>query len=303
LAILTKIKSSSVDKLVKPFCVEDGGKFRIKDFDPSSTGGIGSEREARRLLESGLRDLRGRQEKLYAQAQWALLLILEGMDSAGKDSLIKHVISGVNPMGCEVVSFKPPSAEELRHDFLWRSACKLPQRGRIGIFDRSYYEEVLVARVHPEILAGERLPAPLLSKNIWKERFEDICAFERYLTRNGTVIRKFFLHLSKGEQKKRFLKRLERPDKNWKFERQDAEDRKLWPQYSKAYEKMIRNTSTPHAPWYVVPADHKWFTQLVVAKVITETLDGLGLSFPKPNGKRRKELDSVRALLEDESRS
>ncbi len=292
-----------MDKLVKRFRVEDGRKFRLKDFDPSSTEGIGSQREARGLLESGLRDLRGRQEKLYAQAQWALLLILEGMDSAGKDSLIKHVMSGVNPMGCEVVSFKRPSEEELRHDFLWRSACKLPQRGRIGIFDRSYYEEVLVARVHPETLASERLPATLLSKNIWNQRYQDICAFERYLARNGTVIRKFFLHLSKGEQKKRFLKRLERPDKNWKFEEQDAKDRKLWPQYMKAYEKMIRNTSTPHAPWYVVPADHKWFTQVVVAKVVTETLDDLGLSFPKATGKTRKELDAARALLEHESRS
>ena len=290
-----------IDKLTKRFRIDHPAKFRIDDIDPLTTEGIDSEKEARDLLESGLRDLRDCQEKLYAQEQWAVLLILQGMDAAGKDSLIKHVMSGVNPIGCEVVSFKPPSDEELRHDFLWRSTRRLPERGRIGIFNRSYYEEVLVTRVHPEILANEHIPTTLLSKKIWQERYEDICSFERYLTRNGTVIRKVFLHLSKEEQKKRFLGRLDQPDKNWKFREEDAKDRKLWPQYMKAYENMIQHTSTSHAPWYVVPADHKWFTQLVVAKILADTLDELGLAFPHATGKRRKELDSARTLLEHES--
>ncbi len=292
---------STFEKLAERYRIEHGGKFRLKDFDPGDTGGIPSEEEAHELLAQSLKLLRDRQEKLYAQEQWAVLLILQGMDAAGKDSLIKHVMSGVNPVGCEVVSFKQPSNEELRHDFLWRTAARLPERGRIGIFNRSYYEEVLVVRVHPAVLANEKIPKSLVSeKRIWRERFEDICAFERYLARNGTAVRKFFPYLSKKEQKKRFLERIETPSKNWKFEQQDVEERKFWPAYMRAYEDMIRNTATSHAPWYVVPADHKWFTQLVVAAAVVQTLDELHLNFPKLTGEKLKELKRARTALEHE---
>jgi len=237
------------------------------------------------------------QSKLYAQDRWALLLIFQGMDAGGKDGTIKHVMSGVNPEGCQVYSFKTPSATELQHDFLWRTTQHLPERGHIGIFNRSYYEEVLVVRVHSEVLKNENLPPSLVTKNIWDERFEDIHCFERYLARNGTVVRKFFLHLSKKEQKRRFLARLDEPGKNWKFSAADIHEREYWDDYQKAYEEMIRNTATKHAPWYVVPADNKWFTHLVVAAAIVETLEELGPSFPKVNAAKRKEIQAAKALL------
>jgi PPK2 family polyphosphate:nucleotide phosphotransferase len=237
------------------------------------------------------------QAKLYAQGQWALLLIFQAMDAAGKDGTIKHVMSGVNPQGCEVFSFKAPSAEELAHDFLWRTNCRLPQRGRIGIFNRSYYEEVLVVRVHPELLAHQKLPPSLVTKDIWRERFEDINALERYLTRNGVIVRKFFLHLSKQEQRERLLGRLEQPDKHWKFSLDDLHERQKWAAYADAYQDMIRHTATDYAPWYVIPADHKWFARFVVAEVIVEALDSLELSYPTVNAAKRKELAAVRTAL------
>lgn len=285
------------ESVSRPYRVKDGRGFRLRDVDPGDTGGIQSHEEAQRLLKSGLSSLRDMQEKLHAQDQWAVLLILQAMDAAGKDSLIKHVMSGVNPAGCRVYSFKKPSAEELNHDFLWRAAKSLPERGEIGIFNRSYYEEVLVVRVHPEVLAEEKTPSSLITKKIWTERFEDICAFERYLARNGVVTRKFFLHVSEQEQRKRFLSRLDDPKKNWKFAADDMKERRHWREYMHAYEDMIRNTASPHAPWYVVPADNKWFTQLVVASAIVETLDELNLAFPKLNQQRKKELSAARARL------
>ena len=292
---------SKMDKLAARYRVDNGKKFRLKDHDPKDTGSLKSEDEAKDLLAAGLEHLRDRQESLHAQEEWAVLLILQGMDAGGKDSLIKHVMSGVNPTGCEVHSFKQPSQEELRHDFLWRSNVRLPERGRIGIFNRSYYEEVLVVRVHSAVLADEKLPESLASdKKIWHHRYEDISAYERYLARNGTVIRKFFLNLSLEEQKKRFLARLDTPNKNWKFAPSDVEERKFWPEYSDAYEQAIRHTATREAPWYVVPADHKWFTQLVVAAAIVDTLDDLNLSYPRITGQRRKELDGARHALEKE---
>jgi PPK2 family polyphosphate:nucleotide phosphotransferase len=237
------------------------------------------------------------QEKLYAQDQWAVLLIFQAMDAAGKDSLIKHVMSGVNPEGCDVASFKQPSAEELDHDFLWRTTRRLPQRGKIGIFNRSYYEEVLVVRVHQEFLAKQHLPPQLVTKKIWKERFEDICNFEKYLTRNGVVIRKFFLNVSRQEQKQRFLARLDEPEKNWKFSEADVHERQYWDDYMNAYEEMIQHTSTPEAPWYVVPADHKWFTHIAVSSAIIQTLEEMDLQFPKVDKARSKQLDNARQTL------
>lgn len=241
------------------------------------------------------------QEKLYAQDQWAVLLIFQAMDAAGKDGTIEHVMSGVNPQGCQVFSFKAPSAEELDHDFLWRTSCRLPERGRIGIFNRSYYEEVLVVRVHEELLAREKLPRKLVGKNIWKERFEDIAAFERYLSRNGVLIRKFFLHVSPEEQRKRFLSRLDEPEKNWKFSLADAREREFFHDYMEAYEDMIRHTATPEAPWYVVPADNKWFTRLVVAGAVVDALQSLDLAFPVVDEARRGELEEARKALENEA--
>ena len=285
------------ESVSRPYRVKDGRGFRLRDVDPGDTGGIQSHEEAQRLLESGLSSLRDMQEKLYAQDQWAVLLILQAMDAAGKDSLVKHVMSGVNPAGCRVYSFKKPSAEELNHDFLWRAARSLPERGEIGIFNRSYYEEVLVVRVHPEVLAEEKTPSSLITKKIWKERFEDICAFEHSLARNGVVTRKFFLHVSEQEQRKRFLSRLDDLQKNWKFGADDMKERQHWREYMRAYEDMIQNTASPHAPWYVVPADNKWFTQLVVASAIVETLDELNLAFPKLDKQRKKELSAARARL------
>jgi PPK2 family polyphosphate:nucleotide phosphotransferase len=288
-------------EFAKPFQVADGRHFRLKDFDPAETLGLKSKEHAQKKLELGIARLAELQEKLYAQDRWAFLLILQAMDAAGKDSTIKHVMSGVNPQGCQVNSYKTPSAEELEHDFLWRTSRSLPERGKIGIFNRSYYEEVLVVRVHPELLAREKIPQQLCSEDIWQKRFEDINAFEHYLSRNGIVVLKFFLHLSKKEQKKRFLGRLDAPGKNWKFSVSDVLERQQWEKYMRAYEDMIRNTSTKHAPWYVVPADHKWFTRLVVAEATIDAMEKLDLSFPKMDAEKRKELKAARAALEREA--
>jgi PPK2 family polyphosphate:nucleotide phosphotransferase len=290
-------------KLSKPYQIEHGKKFRLKDHDPADTGKVRSQEEAGELLTKGVARMAELQDKLYAQNCWGLLLIFQAMDAAGKDGAIKHVMSGVNPQGCQVYSFKTPSAEELDHDYLWRNMKCMPERGRIGIFNRSYYEEVLVVRVHPEILANEKIPAPLVTKKIWDERFEDIVSFERYFSRNGFVIRKFFLNLSKKEQKKRFLDRLEQPGKNWKFSAADLKERGRWDDYMDAYEEMIAHTSTPEAPWYVIPADNKWFTRLAVAAAIVETLDGLNLCYPKVDAQKRKELEAARKVLLSDKRS
>lgn len=259
-----------------------------------------SKEHAKKTLERGIVRLAKLQEKLYAQDRWAVLIILQGMDASGKDSTINHVMSGVNPQGCQVNSFKAPSTDELQHDFLWRTSHSLPERGKIGIFNRSYYEEVLVVRVHPELFARERIPSKLITENIWRKRFEDINAFERYISGEGTVVLKFFLHLSKKEQKRRFLDRLDDPEKNWKFSMSDALERQHWKKYMRAYEDMIRNTSTKHAPWYIVPADRKWFARLIVAEAAIHALESLDLSFPKMGAKRRKELKDARTALEHE---
>jgi PPK2 family polyphosphate:nucleotide phosphotransferase len=285
-------------KLAERYRVTSGRKFRLKDVDPDDTAGIRGKDAAEEALSKGVERLAELQELLYAQDRWALLLVFQAMDAAGKDGTIKHVMSGVNPQGCQVFSFKAPSAEELDHDFLWRSTKALPERGRIGIFNRSYYEEVLVARVHPEILASQKIPKRLVGKTLWKERFEDINCSERYLSRNGIIIRKFFLHVSKEEQKKRFLERLEQKDKNWKFSASDARERNFWDDYMAAYEDMIQSTASPHAPWYVVPADNKWFTRLVVAAAIIDALEDLDLAFPKVDAAKRRELEQARQILE-----
>jgi PPK2 family polyphosphate:nucleotide phosphotransferase len=287
-------------KLSKRFRVTDPDRFRLKDFDPAETLDYTSEDKPRasEALTNGIEALAELQDKLYAQDTWGLLLIFQAMDAAGKDGAIKHVMSGVNPQGCQVVSFKQPSREELDHDYLWRAARQLPERGRIGIFNRSYYEETLVVRVHPEILESQNLPPEVVTKDIWKERYKDIRQFERYLTRNGTLVRKFFLHVSKQEQKKRFLERLQNPTKNWKFSIADLKERSWWKEYQEAYEETIRNTATPEAPWTIVPADNKWFARVVVAASIIEALDGLNLSYPKVSKAQRKELAAAkRALL------
>jgi PPK2 family polyphosphate:nucleotide phosphotransferase len=281
----------------RDYCVTKGGEFRLKDIDPRDTGNVKSEEHAKELLAGGVKLMSDMQEKLYAQDKWSLLLIFQAMDAAGKDGTIKHVMSGINPQGCQVTSFKAPSPTDLTHDYFWRSNVALPERGRIGIFNRSYYEEVLVVRVHPESLKAERIPPPLVTKHIWKERFEDINAHERYLTRNGVVIRKFFLHVSKAEQKKRFQSRLDEPSKNWKFSADDLKERAYWHDYMDAYEDMIRRTATHDAPWYVVPADNKWFTHLVVAGAIIETLDSLGLAFPEVTAEQCKILEEARKIL------
>jgi PPK2 family polyphosphate:nucleotide phosphotransferase len=288
---------------IQPYRVTTGKSFRLKDINPSDTGGLEqNKREAKAMLQEELALLDELQQKLYAQDNWALLVLLQAMDAAGKDGTIKHVMSGVNPQGCQVVSFKTPSAEELDHDFMWRAAKALPERGRIGIFNRSYYEEVLVVRVHPELLSQEKLPAKLVSKDIWKERYEDILSFERYLSRNGTVVRKFYLHVSREEQRRRLLSRLDEPDKTWKFSAADTVERGFWNQYMEAYEEAIRATSSEAAPWYVVPADHKWFTWLVVAAVTVEALEEMKLSFPSVSKTQRRELETLRLALETEAK-
>jgi len=278
--------------------VRPGDRFRLEDWDPADTGGLVLTKEkARDLLAKGVDELLTLQDRLAAQDRWAVLLVFQGMDAAGKDGTIKHVMSGVNPQGVEVHSFKEPSGEELDHDFLWRAAWRLPARGDIGIFNRSHYEEVLVVRVHREILAAQKLPRELVTKKIWEDRYDDINSFERHLARNGTVIRKFFLNLSKEEQKKRLLARLDDPDKNWKFSAADAEERRLWRDYGRAYQEMIAATSTKWAPWYAVPADNKWFARLVVARAVIQALEDLNLSYPKIGRKKRRELARVRKAI------
>jgi PPK2 family polyphosphate:nucleotide phosphotransferase len=282
---------------IPDFRIRPGARVRLKSRDTDETGSYESKDTARDHLKKGKEELRALQETLYAQDQYALLLIFQAMDGAGKDSTVEHVMSGVNPQGCQVFSFKAPSAEELDHDFLWRAAQRLPERGRIGIFNRSYYEETLVVRVHPEFIEKQRLPKPLLTDRIFDQRFEDIRAWERYLTRQGTVIRKFFLHVSKDEQKKRFLDRLDEPEKNWKFQAQDVKERQLWDEYMRAYEDMLENTSTSWAPWYVIPADHKWFARLAVADIIIETLRSLKLRYPKVSKEALSTLAGARSEL------
>jgi PPK2 family polyphosphate:nucleotide phosphotransferase len=285
------------DKLAKTYRVERGKHFRLKDYDPADTGHWHSKEHAQEALVQGVARTAELQDMLYAQDNWAVLLIFQGMDAAGKDGAISHVMSGVNPQGCQVYSFKVPTETELQHDFLWRTTYSLPERGHIGIFNRSYYEEVLVVRVHPEILKSQKTPPSLVTNKVWDERFEDICCCERHMTRSGTVVRKFFLNLSKKEQKRRFLERLEEPEKNWKFSAADIRERKYWDDYQDAYEDMIRNTATEEAPWYVVPADNKWFTRLVVSMVLVDTLESLDLSYPKVDPEKRKELEAAKKIL------
>jgi PPK2 family polyphosphate:nucleotide phosphotransferase len=284
------------EKYVKPFRVSSGRGFRLKDFETTCGLQLGKA-EAGGLLQQGTEWLAQEQNLLYAQDRWSLLLIFQGMDAAGKDSTIKHVMSGINPQGCQVFSFKQPSSEELSHDFLWRHVKRLPERGRIGIFNRSYYEEVLVVRVHPAILGAQKLPASRVTKQIWTERLDDIVHFEEYLTRQGTIVLKFFLNLSRGEQQKRFLSRLDEPRKHWKFSASDVRERRFWSDYMVAYEEAIRATASRHAPWFVVPADNKWFTRLIVAAAIVEAMEQLPLAYPKVSPEKRKELKSVRAAL------
>jgi PPK2 family polyphosphate:nucleotide phosphotransferase len=285
-------------KLVKRFRIEKGRKFRLANIDPADTAGLEIEKEeAKVMLVAGVERLSALQERLYAHDRWALLIIFQAMDAAGKDSAIKHVMSGVNPQGCQVHSFKAPNPQELDHDYLWRHAAALPARGHIGIFNRSYYEEVLVVRVHEELLAREKLPPKLMGKKIWKRRFAEMAAFEDYLAHNGIVTLKFFLHVSKEEQRRRFLKRLDDPEKQWKFSLADVAERRHWDDYMAAYEDMIQHTATPTAPWYVVPADNKWFSRLVVAAAIDETLERLKLDFPRPDAAETESLAEARAAL------
>jgi PPK2 family polyphosphate:nucleotide phosphotransferase len=286
-------------RLSKPYRVKNGKKFRLKNVDPADTGEHGSDGKdkAKEMLQIGVEALAELQSMLYAQDRWSLLLIFQAMDAAGKDGTIKHVMSGVNPQGCQVSSFKAPTSEELDHDYLWRCQKALPERGRIGIFNRSYYEETLVVRIHPEFLAAQKLPERCVTKHIWKERFHDIRAFERYLARNGTIVRKFFLHVSKEEQQKRFLERLDDPDKNWKFSAGDAKERGFWDDYMKAYEEMIRETATEESPWYVVPADNKWFTRVVVASAVIDAMASLKLAYPKVTAAQAKQLVGARKAL------
>jgi len=284
-------------KIAEAYRVSNGDGFHLKDFNPADTGGMKDKGKALRTLQDGVTLLSHYQEKLYAQDQWAALLIFQALDAAGKDGAIKHVMSGINPQGCDVTSFKAPSKEELDHEYLWRAHRAVPQRGKIGIFNRSYYEEVLVVRVHQDLLNAQQLPKELISKHIWEERYEDINNFEKYLGRNGIIVMKFFLHISKSEQKKRFLERLEMPEKNWKFSMADVKERSYWKDYQRGYEEMIQNTATKHAPWHVIPADNKWFTRLAVAGAIIEKLHSLFLQFPEVDDDKKKELAQVRKAL------
>jgi PPK2 family polyphosphate:nucleotide phosphotransferase len=283
------------DRLLVP----PGKTIRLKDYDPAYTGKFSSKEDAAGKLQADIVKLAALQDVLYAESTHSLLLIFQAMDAAGKDGVIKHVMSGVNPQGCQVVSFKTPSAEELAHDYLWRSMKQVPERGRIGIFNRSYYEEVLVVRVHPEILHTQRIPPGFVGKDIWKERFEQINAYERYLARNGTVILKFFLNVSNREQKKRFLERIDTPEKNWKFSPADVRERAFWKEYMKAYEDVFNNTSTPWAPWHIIPADRKWFTRTAVADIIVGTLESLNLKYPTPDPEHLNGLKEARTILEE----
>jgi PPK2 family polyphosphate:nucleotide phosphotransferase len=290
------------NNLSKPFRISDGKNFKLKNIDPADTLHFKSEDKpkAKEALKWGIDILSELQDKLYAQDRWSILLIFQAMDAAGKDGAIKHVMSGINPQGCQVFSFKAPTSEDLDHDYMWRCLKRLPERGRIGIFNRSYYEETLVVRVHQEILAKQKLPEKLKTKHIWNERFEDIRNIEKYLSRNGVVIRKFFLHVSEEEQKKRFLERIDNEDKNWKFSSADAKERGYWKDYMKAYEDMIRNTASKHSPWYVIPADNKWFTRLVVAAAVIDTLDSLNLQYPKVQKEKLRELEEAKKILNDQ---
>ncbi|WP_061025394.1 polyphosphate kinase 2 family protein [Bradyrhizobium sp. CCH5-F6] len=297
----SKSLAQELDRYITPFRHDGSGKFHLKDHKTDERGDLDKEK-AQAILDDNKKRLTGFQEKLYAQDRWSLLIVFQAMDAGGKDSAIKAIFEGINPQGCEVHAFKAPSSKELDHDFLWRHAVALPERGRIGIFNRSHYEECLVTRVHPEILAKEKLPPKLVTKNIWKERFEDISAFERYLSRNGTVVLKFFLNISREEQRKRFLDRLEDPAKQWKFSMGDIEERALWPRYQAVYQDIVRHTATPHAPWYVVPADHKWFARVVIGSVINATLEKLDLRFPRADKASLQEFEQVRQALEKEEK-
>jgi len=289
--------SKRARKLAHRYRVRDGAKFRLRDWDPDDTAGLEDDDTAKDLLAEGIARLSDLHGKLYAQDRWSLLLIFQAMDAAGKDSTIKHVFSGLNPVGCQVASFKEPTKEELDHDFLWRVAKRLPERGTIGIFNRSHYEETLIVRVHPEILAAERTPPELVGKNVWDERFEDIRTFERHLARNGTVVLKFFLNVSKDEQRKRFLARIDEPAKNWKFQAADVKERERWDDYMQAYEEAIRATARKYAPWFVVPADHKWFMRLVVAAAVADALEDLGVEYPTLDAAQRRSLAAARREL------
>ena len=291
-------------KIARDYRIKDGDGFRLKDIDPGDTAMLGQEDKprAKEALQTGVEALAELQDMLYAQDRWSVLLIFQAMDAAGKDGAIKHVMSGVNPQGCQVSSFKAPSSEELDHDYLWRCNRNLPERGRIGIFNRSYYEEVLVLRVHPELLEHQKLPPACIRKEIWERRYRDIRAHERYLNENGVIVRKIYLHLSRAEQKRRFLERIDNPDKHWKFSAADARERSFWKDYMEAYEDAIRNTATPDCPWYVVPADNKWFTRIVVAAAVIDALASLELHYPKVGKAKLKELAEVRKILMAEKR-
>jgi PPK2 family polyphosphate:nucleotide phosphotransferase len=297
----SKSLAQELDRYITPFRHDGSGKFHLTDYKTSEKGDLDKE-TAQEILDANKKRLVAFQEKLYAQDRWSVLIVFQAMDAAGKDSAIKAIFEGINPQGCEVSAFKAPSSKELDHDFLWRHVIALPERGHIGIFNRSHYEECLVTRVHPEILAKEKLPPKLVTKDIWKERFEDICAFERYLSRNGTLVLKFFLNLSKEEQRLRFLDRLEIPAKQWKFSMDDIKERALWPRYQAVYQDIVRHTATAHAPWYVVPADHKWFARVVIGSVIVAELEKLDLRFPRADKASAAEFDNVRKALEKEGK-
>ncbi|MCA1529973.1 polyphosphate kinase 2 family protein [Bradyrhizobium yuanmingense] len=295
----SKSLAQELDRYITPFRYDGSGKFHLKDHKTDEKGDLDKEK-AQAILDANKKRLIAFQEKLYAQDRWSLLIVFQAMDAGGKDSAIKAIFEGINPQGCEVTAFKAPSSKELDHDFLWRHAVALPERGHIGIFNRSHYEECLVTRVHPEILAKQKLPPRLVTKNIWKERFEDISAFERYLCRNGTVVLKFFLNLSKEEQRERFLARLDDPAKQWKFSMDDIRERALWPRYQAVYQDIVRHTATSHAPWYVVPADHKWFARVVIGSVLNAELEKLDLRFPRADKASLEEFKQVRKALEKE---
>jgi PPK2 family polyphosphate:nucleotide phosphotransferase len=295
------LSAAQLKPFITPFRFDGSGTFHLRSHKTDAKGGLDKD-QGEKILDANRKRLNDFQEKLYAQDRWSMLLIFQGMDAAGKDSAIKSVFDGVNPQGCEVTSFKQPTTHELNHDFMWRSTVALPERGRIGIFNRSYYEECLVTRVHPEILAKEKIPPPLVTKNIWRERFEDICAFERYLARNGTIILKFFLNVSKQEQRQRFLERLDDPSKNWKFSMADITERAWWNRYQAVYQDIVRHTSTAQAPWHVVPADHKWFARVVIGSSIVSALEGLNLKFPRVDNASLREFKKVREALENEGK-
>ena len=299
---MNKDQLRRIEELIAPYRVTSGKDFKLKDFEPADTNKLDSaeKADAKELLEQGVQWLAEQQDMLYAQDHWALLLVFQAMDAAGKDGTIKHVTSGLNPQGCEVTSFKQPSAEELDHDYLWRYMRHVPARGQVGIFNRSYYEEVLVVKVHQELLTSQKLPPSLVTKNIWDERYQDIAYFEQYLARNGVRVLKFFLHVSKGEQKRRFMSRLDEPEKNWKFSAGDVAERQYWSEYQDAYEEAIRKTASKAAPWYVIPADNKWFTRLVVAAAVVDAIAELDLHYPVVGADKQKELAAARARLEAE---